>query len=69
MLTEDTYPWDFCGADGVLRSVGKKPDTTTNFPRTWRTFGPLMPETVTFVDGGGGVGHCVSPTSAPILPI
>ncbi|MCH2379682.1 MAG: hypothetical protein MK236_09715, partial [Pedosphaera sp.] len=53
MLTQDTHPWDFCGADGVLRCVGEKPDTTAGFPSTWRIFGPLMPQPVTFIDSGG----------------
>ena len=56
MPIQDTSPWDFCGADGVLRSVAEKPDTTAGFPSTWRIFGPLMPETVTFIDGGGEAG-------------
>ena len=71
MTTEETHPWDFCGAGGVLRSVGRKPDTTTGFPRTWRIFGPLMPETVTFVDGGGEAGGslCEPGVSADIADL
>ena len=42
--------WEFVGAESSRRVISEEPDTREGFPKKWRAFGPLGPETTKIVN-------------------